>query len=111
MPEGDFEIPLGKARTVQQGSDITLVGWGQQVKVLELAVSGASIELPSNNCSRRTCRDCELAMGSKPQAQAHMAGKVTARCTPLPLPSALPAQQAGTAVFCAPHDAGRSHAA
>lgn len=39
VPEGDFEIPLGRARTVQQGSDITLVGWGQQVKVLELAVS------------------------------------------------------------------------
>ncbi len=39
VPEGEFEIPLGRARTVQQGSDITLVGWGQQVKVLELAVS------------------------------------------------------------------------
>ncbi|KAL4423502.1 hypothetical protein ABPG77_003635 [Micractinium sp. CCAP 211/92] len=37
VPEGEFEIPLGRARTVQQGSDITLVGWGQQVKVLELA--------------------------------------------------------------------------
>lgn len=37
MPEGDYEIPLGKARVAQQGSDITLVGWGQQVRVLELA--------------------------------------------------------------------------
>ncbi|KAL4437181.1 hypothetical protein ABPG75_004320 [Micractinium tetrahymenae] len=37
VPEGDYEIPLGQARTVQQGSDITLVGWGQQVRVLELA--------------------------------------------------------------------------
>jgi pyruvate/2-oxoglutarate/acetoin dehydrogenase E1 component len=41
VPEGDYEIPLGKARLVQPGSDITLVGWGQQVKVLELAVSRA----------------------------------------------------------------------
>lgn len=39
VPEGDYEIPLGKARMVQPGTDITLVGWGQQVKVLELAVS------------------------------------------------------------------------
>lgn len=37
VPEEDYEIPLGKARVVQQGSDITLVGWGQQVRVLELA--------------------------------------------------------------------------
>ena len=39
VPEEDYEIPLGKARVVQQGSDTTLVGWGQQVRVLELAVS------------------------------------------------------------------------
>lgn len=32
-------LPLGKARIAQEGSDITLVGWGQQVRVLELAVS------------------------------------------------------------------------
>lgn len=41
VPEGDYEIPLGKARVAQQGSDITLVGWGQQVRVLELAVGAA----------------------------------------------------------------------
>lgn len=39
VPDEDYEIPLGKARVVHQGSDITLVGWGQQVRVLELAVS------------------------------------------------------------------------
>lgn len=32
-------LPLGKARIAQAGTDITLVGWGQQVRVLELAVS------------------------------------------------------------------------
>jgi 2-oxoisovalerate dehydrogenase E1 component beta subunit len=37
VPEGDFEIPLGKARILREGSDITLVGWGQQVLVLEQA--------------------------------------------------------------------------
>jgi 2-oxoisovalerate dehydrogenase E1 component beta subunit len=31
VPEGDFEIPLGKAEIVREGSDITLVGWGNQV--------------------------------------------------------------------------------
>lgn len=40
VPQGDYELPLGRARVARQGSDITLVGWGQQVRVLELAVSG-----------------------------------------------------------------------
>lgn len=37
VPVGDYETPLGKARIAQAGSDITIVGWGQQVRVLELA--------------------------------------------------------------------------
>lgn len=39
VPVGAYTIPLGKANVKQQGSDITLVGWGQQVAVLEKAVS------------------------------------------------------------------------
>ena len=34
---GDFEIPLGKARTARAGTDVTVVTWGQQVLVAELA--------------------------------------------------------------------------
>lgn len=45
VPAEDYEIPLGQARVARQGSDITLVGWGQQVLVLELAVSGGWAEL------------------------------------------------------------------
>ena len=39
VPSGEYTIPLGEARVAQAGSDITLVGWGQQVAVLERAVS------------------------------------------------------------------------
>ncbi len=39
VPTGEYTIPLGKARIARAGSDITLVGWGQQVAVLERAVS------------------------------------------------------------------------
>lgn len=39
VPSGDYTIPLGEARIARAGSDITLVGWGQQVAVLERAVS------------------------------------------------------------------------
>ncbi len=34
VPEEDYELPLGKADIVQEGSDITLVGWGNQVRIL-----------------------------------------------------------------------------
>ncbi|GMH35587.1 hypothetical protein BSKO_03455 [Bryopsis sp. KO-2023] len=37
VPIEHYKIPLGKARTIREGSDITLVGWGQQVWVLEHA--------------------------------------------------------------------------
>lgn len=39
VPLDDYTIPLGQARIVRSGGDITLVGWGQQVAVLERAVS------------------------------------------------------------------------
>ncbi len=32
-------MPIGEASIVREGSDITLVAWGQQVPVLEQAVS------------------------------------------------------------------------
>lgn len=31
VPSGDFTLPIGKARVLQEGSDVTLVGWGAQV--------------------------------------------------------------------------------
>lgn len=35
VPEGDYTIPLGQAEVMRAGSDVTLVGWGGQLKVLE----------------------------------------------------------------------------
>ncbi len=34
VPTGDYELPLGKADVVREGSDVTLIGWGTQVHVL-----------------------------------------------------------------------------
>ncbi|KXZ54487.1 hypothetical protein GPECTOR_4g552 [Gonium pectorale] len=39
VPEGDYVLPLGVARLVSEGSDVTLVGWGQQVLVLQQAAA------------------------------------------------------------------------
>lgn len=34
VPVGDYTVPLGVAKTVLPGTDVTLVGWGGQVNVL-----------------------------------------------------------------------------
>jgi pyruvate/2-oxoglutarate/acetoin dehydrogenase E1 component len=31
VPEGDYEVPLGKAAVVREGGDVTLIGWGRTV--------------------------------------------------------------------------------
>ncbi|QSX35592.1 alpha-ketoacid dehydrogenase subunit beta [Shewanella sedimentimangrovi] len=44
VPEGDYEIELGKAEVIQQGKDITLLGWGAQMEILEKAAEMAAAE-------------------------------------------------------------------
>ena len=42
VPIDDYEIPLGQARIVQNGSDITLIGWGGQIRILQSTANVAS---------------------------------------------------------------------
>ncbi|MFB9885704.1 alpha-ketoacid dehydrogenase subunit beta [Balneatrix alpica] len=42
VPEGEYELPLGKADIVQEGTDITLVAWGAQVEAIEKAAALAA---------------------------------------------------------------------
>ena len=37
VPVGDYELPLRKAEVVRPGTDVTVVGWGGQMRVLESA--------------------------------------------------------------------------
>lgn len=41
VPEEDYELPLSKADIVQEGKDITLVGWGAQIEILQKAAEKA----------------------------------------------------------------------
>eukprot|EP00929_Paragymnodinium_shiwhaense_P008573 TRINITY_DN11252_c0_g1_i1.p1 TRINITY_DN11252_c0_g1~~TRINITY_DN11252_c0_g1_i1.p1 ORF type:complete len:378 (+),score=65.50 TRINITY_DN11252_c0_g1_i1:148-1134(+) len=50
VPVGDYEIPIGKAEVIQEGSDVTLIAWGTQVqrmiKAAEMAkADGVSCEI------------------------------------------------------------------
>lgn len=37
VPLHDYEIPLSQAEVIRTGSDITLIGWGQQLRMIEQA--------------------------------------------------------------------------
>ncbi|MFQ3219605.1 MAG: 2-oxoisovalerate dehydrogenase E1 component beta subunit [Paraglaciecola sp.] len=41
VPDEDYELPLGKAEVVKEGSDITLLAWGAQMEILEKAAEMA----------------------------------------------------------------------
>ena len=44
VPDEDYEIPLGKAEVMQTGSDVTIVGWGAQLRTLQKACDLAAKE-------------------------------------------------------------------
>ena len=44
VPAGDYEIELGKAEVVREGKDITLVAWGAQMEIIEIAADMAAKE-------------------------------------------------------------------
>lgn len=45
VPEEEYEIPLGKARIVQEGKNITLVAWGSMLHRVLQAVEGYEAEV------------------------------------------------------------------
>jgi pyruvate dehydrogenase E1 component beta subunit len=45
VPEGEYTIPLGKARIVQEGNDITLISWGSMLHRTLQAVEGYDAEV------------------------------------------------------------------
>ncbi|KAL1917569.1 uncharacterized protein VTP21DRAFT_3962 [Calcarisporiella thermophila] len=50
VPVGDYELPLGKAEVLKQGKDITVVGWGSQIYILENAIQLAEKRIPGLSC-------------------------------------------------------------
>jgi 2-oxoisovalerate dehydrogenase E1 component beta subunit len=44
VPVEDYEIPLGKAEVLQEGTDITVIGYGLQLRQIRMAVQMAEEE-------------------------------------------------------------------
>lgn len=45
VPTADYELPLGQAEIIREGSDLTMVGWGAHLQVIEKAADRAQEEL------------------------------------------------------------------
>ncbi|KAJ3186740.1 hypothetical protein HDU85_007560 [Gaertneriomyces sp. JEL0708] len=46
VPVGDYTLPLGKAEILKEGKDMTVVGWGSQLYVLEHAIAMVEKDIP-----------------------------------------------------------------
>ncbi|GGX78324.1 2-oxoisovalerate dehydrogenase subunit beta [Litchfieldella qijiaojingensis] len=44
VPESDYQLPLGEAEVIKEGDDITVLGWGAQMEVIERTVELAEKE-------------------------------------------------------------------
>lgn len=44
VPDEDYELPLGQAEVLREGTDITLVAWGAQIQAIEKAADLAAEE-------------------------------------------------------------------
>ncbi|KAK3096954.1 hypothetical protein FSP39_005077 [Pinctada imbricata] len=93
VPTGDYEIPLSKAEIVQEGNDVTLVGWGTQVHVLleaakiaqeKLGVSCEVIDLRTilpwdyNTVSESVCKTGRLMISHEAPITMGFASEVAA---------------------------------
>lgn len=45
IPEGEYTLPLGKARIVQEGNDVTIISWGSMLHRTLQAVEGYDAEV------------------------------------------------------------------
>jgi len=69
VPIREYMIPLGKARIARTGSDITLVGWGQQVAVLDRAVRCKPFLYKQSQSGTCLCLGCKLRPEYRPSVR------------------------------------------
>ncbi|CAG8529739.1 1003_t:CDS:2 [Racocetra fulgida] len=50
VPVGDYELPLSKAEILKTGKDVTVVGYGSQIYILERAIQMAEKSIPGLSC-------------------------------------------------------------
>lgn len=60
VPDKAFKVPLGKAKVVQEGADVTLVGWGAMVREMAKAADEAAAKgIKCEIIDVRTLKPCD----------------------------------------------------
>lgn len=54
VPDGDYVLPLSQARKVQDGTDVTVIGWGAMMPQIQKAVDGLSGKVSCDVIDLRT---------------------------------------------------------
>lgn len=92
VPEGDYQIDLSRADVVKQGTDITLLGWGAQMELIEKAAamaqgSGISCEIIDlrtllpwdvDTVAKSVCKTGRLLISHEAPLTGGFAGEVAA---------------------------------
>ena len=64
VPDGEYLVPLGKARTVQEGDDVTVVGWGAMIPLIQRAVANLQASVEVIDLRTISPMDSETVVGS-----------------------------------------------
>lgn len=64
VPDGDYAIPLGKARVVQEGDDVTVVGWGAMIPLIQKAIANSKFSVEVIDLRTLSPMDTETVLGS-----------------------------------------------
>lgn len=64
VPDGEYLVPLGKARTVQEGDDVTVVGWGAMIPLIQKAVADIQASVEIIDLRTISPMDSEAVVGS-----------------------------------------------
>jgi len=64
VPEGEHILPLGKARVAQEGDDVTVVGWGAMIPLIQKAVAGSKASVEVIDLRTISPMDTETLVGS-----------------------------------------------
>ena len=61
VPEGDYTVPLGRARTAREGADVTLIAYGAMVHMCERAAESLAAEASCEVIDIRSLRPLDEA--------------------------------------------------
>ncbi|MBI0581556.1 MAG: alpha-ketoacid dehydrogenase subunit beta [Methanomassiliicoccales archaeon] len=64
VPDGEYLVPLGKARTVQEGDDVTVIGWGAMIPLIQRAVANVQASVEIIDLRTISPMDSETIVGS-----------------------------------------------